>query len=122
MAISPVIISNYLMYLASAYYITRVPRSDLQGKKIFETSEKYYFEDLGLRNAIIGYNPQDINKIIENCVFQHMIRMGFNVYVGKTGDKEIDFVCERQGEKIYSNAHTCWLMTKQLNGNSGTSC
>ncbi len=54
-----------------------------------------------MRNAIIGYKPQDINKLIENSVFQHMIRMGFNVYVGKTGDKEIDFVCERQGEKIY---------------------
>ena len=101
MAISPVIIANYLSYLASAYYITRVPRSDLQGKKIFETSEKYYFEDLGLRNAIIGYQPQDINKLIENSVFQHIIRMGFNVYAGKTGEKEIDFVCERQGEKIY---------------------
>jgi hypothetical protein len=101
MAISPVIIANYLSYLASAYYITRVPRSDLQGKKIFETSEKYYFEDLGLRNVLIGYKPQDINKLIENSVFQHMIRMGFNVYVGKSGDKEIDFVCERQGEKIY---------------------
>lgn len=100
-AISPIIITNYLSYLASAYYITRVPRSDLQGKKIFETSEKYYFEDLGLRNAIIGYKLQDINKLIENSVFQHMIRMGFNVTVGKTGDKEIDFVCERQGEKIY---------------------
>ncbi len=99
--ISPVIISNYLSYLASAYYITRVPRSDLQGKKIFETGEKYYFEDLGLRNAIIGYNPQDINKLIENTVFLQMIRMGFNVCVGKSGDKEIDFVCERQGEKIY---------------------
>jgi predicted AAA+ superfamily ATPase len=100
-AISPVIISNYLSYLASAYYITRVPRSDLQGKKIFETSEKYYFEDLGLRNAIVGYKPQDINKLIENIVFQHMISLGFKVCVGKTGDKEIDFVCERQGEKIY---------------------
>jgi predicted AAA+ superfamily ATPase len=101
MAISPVIITNYLTYLASAYYVTRVPRSDLQGKKIFETNEKYYFEDLGLRNAIVGYKPQDINKLIENSVFQHMLRMGFNVCVGKTGDKEIDFVCERQGEKIY---------------------
>jgi len=100
-AISPVIITNYLTYLASAYYITRVPRSDLQGKKIFETSEKYYFEDLGLRNAIVGYKPQDIGKLIENSVFQQMLRMGYNVCVGKTGDKEIDFVCERQGEKIY---------------------
>ena len=100
-AISPVIISNYLTYLASAYYITRAPRSDLQGKKIFETGEKYYFEDLGLRNAIVGYNPQDINKLIENAVFQHMIRLGYNIYVGKVGEKEIDFICERQGEKIY---------------------
>ena len=99
--ISPVMIANYLSYLVSAYYIARVPRSDLQGKKIFETGEKYYFEDRGLRNAIIGYMPQDINKLIENSVFQHMIRSGFNVYVGKTGEKEIDFVCERQGEKNY---------------------
>ncbi len=100
-AISPVIISNYLTYLVSAYYIVRAPRSDLQGKKIFETGEKYYFEDLGLRNAINGFRPQDINKLIENSVFQHMIRMGFNVYIGKSGEKEIDFVCERQGEKVY---------------------
>ncbi|MEI6437060.1 MAG: hypothetical protein WCP32_19725 [Bacteroidota bacterium] len=56
---------------------------------------------LSLRNAIIGYKPQLINKLIESSVFQHIIRMGYNVYVGKTGDKEIDFVCEPQGEKIY---------------------
>ena len=54
-----------------------------------------------MRNAIIGYKPQLINKLIESSVFQHIIRMGYNVYVGKTGDKEIDFVCEPQGEKIY---------------------
>ena len=54
-----------------------------------------------MRNAIIGYNPHDIDKLIENSLFQHLIRMGFNVYVEKTGEKEIGFVCERQGENIY---------------------
>jgi predicted AAA+ superfamily ATPase len=58
-------IANYLSYLTSACHITRVPRSDLQGKKIFEIREKYYFEDLGFRNVLIGYRPQDINKLFE---------------------------------------------------------
>jgi len=70
-------------------------------KKIFEINEKYYFEDLGLRHAIIGYKQIDINKILENLVFLHLKIMGYKVSVGQLDYKEIDFVGEKDGKKIY---------------------
>lgn len=99
--ISPSIISNYLGYILNSYYLVKVLRSDLQGKKIFEINEKYYFEDLGLRNAWTGYQPMHINKMIENAVFRHMLQQGFRITVGIIGDKEVDFVTENSGVKIY---------------------
>lgn len=99
--ISASIISNYISYILDSYYLIKVPRSDLQGKRIFETNEKYYFEDLGLRNAWIGYQPMHINKLIENVVFKHMLERGYDITVGSMGDKEIDFVAKKSGNKIY---------------------
>jgi predicted AAA+ superfamily ATPase len=99
--ISPSIISNYIGYVLNAFYLIKVPRSDLQGKRIFVTNEKYYFEDLGLRNAWTGYQPMHINKLIENVVFRHMLEQGFNITVGNVSEKEIDFVTEKAGNKIY---------------------
>ena len=99
--ISASIISNYISYILDSYYLIKVPRSDLQGKKIFEINEKYYFEDMGLRNAWIGYQPMHINKLIENVVFKHMFKQGYNITVGSMGNKEIDFVTEKDGNKIY---------------------
>ncbi len=99
--ISPQMVLNYLNYLQNAFLIYKVRRKDVAGKKIFEIGEKYFFEDWGIRNAIIGYRQNDINKIIENVVYIHLIINGFDVYVGKLGEKEIDFVCEKNGEKIY---------------------
>jgi len=99
--ISASIISNYISYILDAYYLIKVPRSDLQGKRIFETNEKYYFEDVGLRNAWIGYQPMHINKLIENVVFRHIFEQGYNITVGSIGSKEIDFVTEKDGNKIY---------------------
>ena len=101
MTISPNVVLNYLSYLEASFFIFKVNRSDISGKKIFEISEKYYFEDLGLRHSIIGYKLTDIGKILENLVFIHLKTRGFDVKTGKTGDKEIDFICERGGEKIY---------------------
>jgi uncharacterized protein len=95
------VVLNYLSYLESAFFIFKVPRADISGKKIFEVGEKYYFEDLGLRNSIIGYKASDINKILENIVYTHLQMAGYTVYIGKTGDKEVDFVCKKAGEKIY---------------------
>jgi len=99
--ISPNIVLDYLSFLAQAFFVFKVQRSNVQGKKIFEINDKYYFEDLGLRHSIIGYRQIDINKILENLVFLHMQIAGYKVTVGKLDDKEIDFVCEKQNERLY---------------------
>ena len=99
--ISPQVVSNYLTYLTSAFFIFKVMRSDIKGKKIFEFNEKYYFEDLGLRHAIKGYKAEDINKILENIVYQHLVVSGYHVMVGQLENKEIDFVAEKHGKKLY---------------------
>ena len=99
--ISPNVVLNYLSYLVSAFFVFKVPRADIQGKKIFEIGEKYYFEDLGLRHAIRGYRQADIGKILENLVFLHLKISGYTIYTGKLTDKEIDFVCTRENEKLY---------------------
>jgi predicted AAA+ superfamily ATPase len=99
--ISPQLVLDYISYLESAFFIFRVLRADISGKKIFEIGEKYYFEDLGLRHSIAGYKANDINKIIENAVYQHLSISGYVIHIGKSGDKEIDFICEKSGKKIY---------------------
>ena len=94
-------IINYLEYFENSYSINKVKRIDLHGKKIFESGEKYYFEDLGIRNRIVGFNTADIHKIIENVVYNHLIFKGYKVFVGKMNDLEIDFVAEKNGETNY---------------------
>jgi predicted AAA+ superfamily ATPase len=93
---------NYLKALTNAYFIHKVSRADIQGLKIFEIGEKCYFEDLGLRNSIRPFNYRgDIGKLMENAVYLHLLRNRYKVYVGKSGDKEIDFMAEKDGERIY---------------------
>jgi predicted AAA+ superfamily ATPase len=94
-------IQIYVGYLASAFLIHKVERYDLIGKRIFIVGEKYYFENLGLRNTIVGYKPQDSEKILENLVYNHLLYLGFNVKTGSLAVNEIDFVCEKRSEKIY---------------------
>lgn len=98
---SPNIVLNYLSHLTAAYFISPVKRSDLSGKRIFEINEKYYFGDLGLRHTLIGYRQVDIGEILENAVYNHLQTLGYAITVGKSGEKEIDFVCEKGGEKLY---------------------
>ncbi len=100
-SISITAILNYLNYLTTAMLISKVQRSDIQSKKVFEVSEKYYLKDIGLRNAIAGFSPFGLGQIIENAVFLHLKSIGYPVLTGKQGNKEIDFIAERQGEKIY---------------------
>ena len=95
------LILNYLGYVEDAYFINKVQRMDIQGKKQFEVGEKYYFEDVGLRNAIVGYRIQDIEKIIENLVFLHLKNQGYSIKVGYSAGKEIDFIAEKDNERIY---------------------
>ena len=73
----------------------------MRGKQILATNEKYYIADHGIREAIFGGNMRDINLILENIVYLELLRRGFDVTVGRNGNKEIDFVCNKQGEKIY---------------------
>lgn len=100
-SISITAILNYLNYLTTAMLISNVKRSDIQGKKIFEIGEKYYFNDIGIRNSIAGFSPFDLGQIIENAVYLHLRSIGYSVLIGKQNKKEIDFIGERQSEKIY---------------------
>lgn len=96
------IILNYLSYLSNAYIIDRVERYNIHGKKILELGEKYYFEDLGIRNRIIGGNRQfDIEKLMENAVYRHLRQLGFTVFVGQLRKGEIDFVAEKADRTVY---------------------
>jgi len=101
LSISPSVVLGYLSYLQEAFFIFKAKRFQIQGKKIFEIGEKYYFEDLGLRHTVIGYRQPDINKILENLVYSHMNMLGYKVSVGIIKGKEVDFVCEKRGERIY---------------------
>jgi predicted AAA+ superfamily ATPase len=94
-------ILNYLKYCEDAYLICRVPRQDLQGKKLLTVNEKYYVADHGLREAVYGANTRDISLVLENIVFMELTRRGYQVRVGKVGDREIDFVCLRRQKKLY---------------------
>ena len=94
-------ILNYLKFCADAFLLFQVKRQDLQGKQILATNEKYYIADHGIREAVYGGNMRDINLILENIVYLELLRRGYDVTVGKAGEKEIDFVCELQGQKLY---------------------
>lgn len=96
------LIINYLKALSNAYLINKVQRMDVRGLKKFEIGEKYYFEDLGLRNCKqhLDYST-DINKLMENAVYQHLKVLNYQVYVGKMGDLKIDFIGIKDNRKIY---------------------
>jgi predicted AAA+ superfamily ATPase len=92
---------SYLDYLKTAMLISVARRSDIQGKKVFDIGDKFYFNDIGIRNAIVGFSPFDMGKIIENVVFLHLKTFGYSVLIGKQDDREVDFIAERNGEKLY---------------------
>ena len=94
-------IYHYLNALSDAFIINRIRRYDIQGKEILQTNEKYYLGDVSLAYAAFGYKDRMISGILENIVLLELQRRGYSVYVGKLGDKEIDFVAEKQNEKLY---------------------
>lgn len=100
-SISPETVLSYIKACTDAFLFYQVKRQDLQGKKILTVNEKYYVADHGIREAVFGGNMKDINLVMENIVYMELMRRGYTVTVGKTGDKEIDFVCEDQGNKLY---------------------
>jgi hypothetical protein len=93
---------NYLKAAGNAYIINKVPRYDIHGKRLLESNDKYYFEDLGLRNLLVGGSrSKDMEKVMENAVYLHLKSLGYKVTVGVLPNGEIDFVAEKQGKTIY---------------------
>lgn len=92
---------NYLNALEGAFILYRTPRYDVKGKEILKTQEKFYVSDLSIIYAVMGYRNRMISGILENVVFLELKRRGYKVFVGKLDDKEIDFIAEKQGEKVY---------------------
>lgn len=100
-SVSPETVLNYIKGCVDAFLFYPVKRQDLQGKKILTVNEKYYVADHGIREAVFGGNMKDINLVLENIVYMELIRRGYSVTVGKVSEKEIDFVCEVRGRKLY---------------------
>ena len=92
---------NYIQYCINAYLFYQVKRQDIQGKQILSTNEKYYMADHGLREAVFGGNMRDINLVLENIIYMESLRRGYTITVGKSGTKEIDFICQKQDQKVY---------------------
>ncbi len=110
-AVSPNLVLDYLDHLCKAYFVNKVLRKEVAGKKIFEVSEKYYFEDTGLRNTVSAFKPGEIAGILENIIHNHLLIAGYEVFVGKQDQKEVDFIAERDGETIY--VQVCYLLASE---------
>ena len=109
--VAPETILNYLKACEEAYLLYRLKSQDINGKKLLKVNEKYYVVDHGLREAAVGSNLQNAEIILENIVGLELLRRGYKVCVGRVGEKEIDFVGEKDGEKLY--LQVCYLMNEE---------
>lgn len=104
-------IINYLKCCEKAFLFYKVNRMDLEGKEILQINEKYYLSDHGIRQALYGNNQRDIEMILENIVCLELLRLGYSVTIGKLGTKEIDFVCDKEGKRIY--VQVCYMLASE---------
>lgn len=117
--VAPETILNYIKACCNAYLFYKLNREDVTGKKILSINEKYYVADHGLRQAVFGGNTRDIDQILENIVCMELIRRGYQVTVGKSGEKEIDFIADQNGNKIYVQVAYLLASTDTLNREFG---
>ncbi|MDD5376747.1 MAG: ATP-binding protein [Candidatus Gracilibacteria bacterium] len=107
------VVLEYLHYITSVFLVNKVKRQEIVGKKIFEINDKFYFSDIGMRNAILGgYRQFDIAKIIENLVFLHFKALGYEIHIGKNKTKEIDFIVQKGSDIKY--IQVCYLLADEL--------
>lgn len=99
--VAPETVLNYIKYCCDAYLFYQIKREDLQRKQILASNEKYYIADHGIREAVFGGDMKEINLTLENIVCLELLRRGYEVTVGRYGEKEIDFVCHKREEKLY---------------------
>ena len=95
---------NYLSKLESAYILHRCSRFDVQGKEILKTQEKFYLADPALRYSVLGYSPDSVAAMLENVIYLELLRRGYDVYVGKLDNAEIDLIAVKQENKVYIQA------------------
>ena len=108
---APGTVMNYLSYCTDAFLFHKISRNDLPSKKILKINEKYYLADLGLREAEYGDNDEVVHLLLENVVCLELLRRNYKVTVGKVDDKEIDFVAQKSGERIY--IQVCYLLSSE---------
>jgi uncharacterized protein len=94
-------VQNYIGYLLSTFAAYKVQRYDIKGKRILEIHEKYFAGDVGIRHALLSYKEAEISGVLENLVFLELKRRNYSVYIGRLGDREIDFIAEKEGKKLY---------------------
>ena len=94
-------VQSYLSYLMSAFLLYKVPRYDIKGKRLLEIHEKYFLGEIGVRHALLGYREGDISGLLENIVFLELKRRGYKVFIGKLNTQEVDFIAEKEHEKLY---------------------
>lgn len=111
--VSTNVVVDYSSYFEEAYLVKCVQRYDIHGKKILETNGKYYFEDIGIRNLLSGLNrrEKDIEKVLENVVYQHLTQLNFDVRIGQLQAGEVDFVCTKNDIKVY--VQVCYLIATE---------
>ncbi len=109
--VAPETILNYLKACEEAFLFYRLKSQDVNGKKMLKVNEKYYVVDHGLREAVVGANLENVEIILENIIGLELLRRGYKICVGRVGEKEIDFVGEKDGDKLY--LQVCYLLNEE---------
>ena len=97
-------VQNYLAYFEEALLAHRTRRFDIKGRRLLEIYDKFYLGDVGMRHALLGFREGELTGVLENVVYLELLRRGYQVHIGKFGDREVDFVATRRGERLYVQA------------------